>query len=158
MAYRAKINLRVMAGVAKPSPKMGQALGPLGINMMQFCKDFNAQTSHIRPDIPMRVVLIAFADRTFKFMVKPPPTSWFLKRIASRERCTEFPGHIINSLISIKYVYELAKLKKEIDPHLQHTSEESICRTILGQCSSMGLGVTMDQDRPEKPIKLNLKI
>ena len=52
-----------MAGVAKPSPKMGQSLGPLGINMMQFCKEFNEKTLNIRPDVPMKVVLLAFADR-----------------------------------------------------------------------------------------------
>jgi large subunit ribosomal protein L11 len=59
---------------------MGQALGPLGINMMQFCKDFNEKTSHIRPDVPMKVVVVAFADRTFKYYLKPPETTWFLKK------------------------------------------------------------------------------
>ena len=71
-----------MAGVAKPSPKMGQSLGPLGINMMQFCKEFNEKTLNIRPDVPMKVVLLAFADRSFKFFLKPPETSWFLRKAA----------------------------------------------------------------------------
>lgn len=76
----ARVNLRVLAGIAKPSPKMGQTLGPLGINMNQFCKDFNTRTSFIKPDVPMRATVIAYPDRSFGFYVKPPETSWFLRK------------------------------------------------------------------------------
>ncbi len=72
MAYRATINLRVLAGVAKPNPKMGQALGPLGINMVKFCEEFNKITGHIRGDVPLKVRLTTYTDRTFKFILKPP--------------------------------------------------------------------------------------
>lgn len=68
----ATVNLRVLAGVAKPNPKMGQSLGPLGINMMKFCEEFNKITTHIRGDVPLKVKLTAFTDRTFKFIIKPP--------------------------------------------------------------------------------------
>ena len=81
-AYKASVRLYVNAGVAKPSPKIGQALGPLGINMMQFCKEFNDRTGAYNNEVPMRVVLKAYVDRSFKFVVKPPPTSWFVKRAA----------------------------------------------------------------------------
>ncbi len=70
--YPATVNLRVFAGVAKPNPKMGQSLGPLGINMMKFCEEFNKITTHIRGDVPLKVKLTAFTDRTFKFKLKPP--------------------------------------------------------------------------------------
>jgi len=80
----ATVNLRVYAGVAKPNPKMGQSLGPLGINMMKFCEEFNKITTHIRPDVPLKVKLTAFTDRTFKFILKPPETSWFLKKATGK--------------------------------------------------------------------------
>ena len=103
-------------------------------------------------------------------MVKPPQTSWFLKRwicififlkilmLLAKEKCTPFPGHMINNMVSIKYIYELAKIKKEMDPHLKTSSLESICRSIMGQCSSMGILVVFDQEKPEKPIKINMKL
>ena len=79
-AYKAIVRIYCQAGVAKPSPKIGQALGPLGVNMMQFCKEFNERTQDYNEDVPMRVKLTAFTDRSFKFIVKPPPSSWFIKK------------------------------------------------------------------------------
>ena len=81
--YKGIAKLVVYAGNGKPNPKMGQALGPLGLNMMQFCKEFNERTSALRTDVPCRVQLKAYTDRSFTFIIKPPPTSWFLKRCAS---------------------------------------------------------------------------
>jgi len=72
--------LRVGAGSAKPGPAIGQALGPLGLNMAEFCKQFNEKTKAYDKDIPVPVVLEAFSNRSFTFTVKTPPTSWFLKR------------------------------------------------------------------------------
>lgn len=102
---KATVNLRVLAGVAKPSPKLGQALGPLGVNMMKFCEEFNKITSHIRPDVPMKVKLTAFTDRTFKFIIKPPETSWFLRKGAGMEKFTPFPGHADKGTVCVQYVY-----------------------------------------------------
>ena len=81
-----KVRLRVGAGTAKPGAAIGQALGPLGLNMMDFCKAFNAQTSSITPDTPLSVELLAFSNRTFTFTVKSPPTSYFLKKCAGIEK------------------------------------------------------------------------
>lgn len=72
---------------------MGQSLGPLGINMMKFCEEFNQVTGHIRGDVPLKVKLTAFTDRTFKFIVKPPETSWFLKKATGQAKFTPLPGH-----------------------------------------------------------------
>lgn len=66
----------------------------------------------------MRVKLYAFEDRSFKFLIKPPPTSWFLKKAAGIEKCTPLPGHKYSGDVGIKYIYEIAKIKQEIDPHL----------------------------------------
>ena len=70
-AFKATVKIYCLAGNAKPSPKIGQALGPLGINMMQFCKEFNDRTQEFNPDVPMRVLLNAYVDRSFKFVIKP---------------------------------------------------------------------------------------
>lgn len=70
------------AGVAKPSAKLGQAIGPLGLNAMAFCKEFNEWTQNFKPDTPMWIMLKAYVDRTFTFVVKPPPTTWFLCKAA----------------------------------------------------------------------------
>ena len=79
-AYKATVRIYCIAGNAKPSPKIGQALGPLGINMMQFCKEFNDRTQEFNSDVPMRVILKAYIERSFKFVIKPPPTTYFIKK------------------------------------------------------------------------------
>ena len=110
-AYKATVRLYCMAGVAKPSPKIGQALGPLGVNMMQFCKDFNARTGEFHEDTPMRVKLTAYIDRSYKFVVKPPPTTWFIKKASALPKGSMTPGHESAGRVSIKYLYEIAKVK-----------------------------------------------
>lgn len=82
---KSRINILAYAGTAKPGPKLGQALGPLGINMAMFCKDFNAKTTHFLSDALLRVKLEAFDDRTYKYIIKPPPTSWFIKKALGKE-------------------------------------------------------------------------
>ena len=77
-----KVRLRVGAGVAKPGPAIGQALGPLGLNMAEFCKQFNEKTKIYEKDTPIPVELCAFSNRSFTFKVKTPPTSWFIKKCA----------------------------------------------------------------------------
>ena len=80
-----KVRLRVGAGSAKPGPAIGQALGPLGLNMAEFCKQFNEKTKLYEKDTPIPVDLSAFSNRSFTFKVKTPPTSWFLKKCAGVE-------------------------------------------------------------------------
>jgi len=78
-----KVRLLVGAGSAKPGPAIGQALGPLGINMAEFCKQFNEKTKNYEKDIVLPVVLDAFSNRTFTFNIKTPPTTWFLMKCAN---------------------------------------------------------------------------
>lgn len=80
-----KVRLRVGAGTAKPGPAIGQALGPLGLNMAEFCKQFNEKTKIYENGTPIPVDLSAFSNRSFTFKVKTPPTSWFVKRCAGVE-------------------------------------------------------------------------
>ena len=127
-AKKASVALYCMAGVAKPSPKIGQALGPLGLNMMNFCKEFNERTGQYKEDTPMRVKLTAYADRSFEFIVKPPPTTWFIKKAASIQKGSAEPGQVSAGRVSIKYLYEIAKVKHEVDPDLRAHDVEGILK------------------------------
>jgi large subunit ribosomal protein L11 len=149
-AYKGVAKLIVYAGSGKPNPKMGQALGPLGLNMMSFCKDFNEKTQKLRNDIPLRVVLKAYTDRTYNYVVKPPPTSWFLKRCAMVSIGTNYPKKRNVGVIGIKYVYEIAKIKKSMDPHLRGHNVIGLCKMIMAQAENMGI-LIVDETLPPEP-------
>ena len=141
--------LIMYAGVSKPNPKLGQALGPLGLNMMQFCKEFNDKTNGFRPDVPLRVQLKAYSDRTYEYQVKPPPTSWYIKRLGTMPHGVDQPGEEVFTGIGVKYIYELAKIKKEFDPHCKHHSLIGLCKMIIGQAESMGFICVNDMEVPK---------
>jgi len=134
------VRLRVGAGSAKPGPAIGQALGPLGLNMAEFCKQFNEATKNYEKDIPVPVILSAFSNRTFTFVIKTPPTTWFLKRCAGVEKCSARPGHVSAGKIHVKQIYEIALMKQQ-DQHLKDIELSALCRTIAGSALSMGLEV-----------------
>eukprot|EP00744_Colponema_vietnamica_P007932 GILI01011359.1.p1 GENE.GILI01011359.1~~GILI01011359.1.p1 ORF type:complete len:162 (-),score=28.17 GILI01011359.1:151-636(-) len=142
-AVKANVRMIVGAATAKPSPAIGQALGPLGVNMMQFCKEFNAKTSEVYPEVPMCVMLTAYEDRTFNFTVRSPQASWFLKRAAKVDKGSSRPGHDVVGKINIKYIYEIAKLKIR-DPGFEHYSLEGLCKCLVGTCRTLGLQIVKD--------------
>ena len=123
--------------------------------MMQFCREFNERTGEYREDVPMRVKLTAFVDRSFKFIVKPPPTSWFIKKAAGLPKGSEEPGHTSAGKVSIKYLYEIAKVKQEVDPDLYHHDIEGILKMICGTAKSMGIDIVEDTF-PPTPIKVDV--
>lgn len=149
---KGQARLIMYAGVSKASPKLGQALGPLGMNMVQFCKEFNEKTNHFRPDVPMRVLLKAYTDRTYDYKIKPPNTSWFIKRIGSSEFASPLAKSRIIGPISVKYVYELAKMKKEFDPDLRNHPLGSIVKSITSQAEGMGFFLAVDTAEPENTV------
>ena len=154
-AYKASVRIYCLAGVARPSPKIGQALGPLGVNMMMFCNEFNTRTKDLfKEDTPMRVLLTAYADRSYKFVVKPPPSSWFIKKAASVEKGGSEPGHTSGGRVSIKYLYEIAKIKRELDPDLRTHDVEGILKMLIGTSKSMGIDVVEDTF-PPTPMRLD---
>ncbi|CEG40260.1 ribosomal protein l11 [Plasmopara halstedii] len=134
------VRLRVLAGKASPSPAIGQALGPLGVNMMEFCKAFNDRTSKLTENIPVPVVLTAFTDRTFSFTTKTPPASWFLKKAAGITSGSSTPGQKVVGTVSLRQIYEIAKVKQE-DEMVDYIDLQSICKTLIGSAKSMGLEV-----------------
>ena len=153
-ALKATVRIYCLAGVAKPSPKIGQALGPLGVNMMQFCKEFNERSGSFKEDTPMRVKLKAYVDRSFKFVIKPPPTSWFIKKAASQLNGSPEPGQGNTARVSVKYLYEIAKIKQEVDPDLKTHDVEGVMRMVIGTTRSMGFDIVEDTF-PPAPIKID---
>jgi len=103
----------------------------------------------------MRVKLTAYVDRSFKFVVKPPPTSWFIKKAASLEKGSTQPGNISAGRVSIKYIYEIAKIKQEVDPDLRRHDVEGIMKMMLGTAKSMGIDVVEDTF-PPTPINVEV--
>jgi large subunit ribosomal protein L11 len=150
-AYKGMAKMIAYAGNAKPNPRMGQALGPLGLNMAQVCKDFNDKTSKFRPDLPLRIVLKAYTDRTYTFIVKPPPTSWFLKRCAMVQLGTGTPRRRIIGHIGCKYIYEIAKIKMALDPDFRYHNLPGVCKMIIAQAWNMGIKV-VPETPPVEPI------
>ena len=142
MAIKGTARLLVEAGIAKPTPKLGQALGPLGVNMMEFCKSFNDKTSGLKPECVMRVKLVAFDDRTFNYEVCPPATTWFLKRAAGITKGSPMPGHTIVGTVSVKALYEIAQLKKEHDPSFAAAELQSLTKTVAASARTLGLEIT----------------
>lgn len=146
---KGRTRLIMYAGVSKPNPKLGQALGPLGMNMMQFCKEFNEKTNYFRPDVPLRLLLTAYTDRTYEYKIKPPPTSWYIKRLGQKEQGAFLSDYLNYGEISIKHVYELAKIKKEFDEDLKDHSIQGIVKSIIGQIHSMGFTIKKEANTLE---------
>lgn len=141
-AVKGTARLLVLAGSAKPSPAIGQALGPLGVNMMEFCKDFNAKSAQFKTSALMRVKLTAFEDRTFKYTILAPPSSWYLKRVTGLEKGSSEPGKKAVGSVSLKAVYEIALSKEKFDPTCTGLPIESIARSVAATAKSMGLKLT----------------
>lgn len=134
------VRLLVSAGKASPQPPVGPALGARGVKSMDFCKQFNDKTKHIVTDTPVPTVITIKPDRTFTFITKTPPTTFLLKRAAGIDKGAQKPGSETVGQVSLKHVYEIAKLKQQ-DTNLKHLSLESICGSIIGVAKSVGIQV-----------------
>ena len=119
---------------------MGPALGARGVKSIDFCKEFNARTAHIEPGTPTPTLITVEPDRTFQFVIKTPPTSYFIKKAAGIDKGPGKPGHEILGTISLKHVYEIAKIKSG-DEHMKHLTLEAIARTIVGTARTCGVEV-----------------
>ncbi|GAB2218477.1 hypothetical protein Droror1_Dr00001701 [Drosera rotundifolia] len=141
----ATIRLTVPAGAARPAPPVGPALGQYRLNLMTFCKDFNARTQKYKPDTPISVKITAYKDNTFDFVVKSPPVSWYLKKAAGIELGSGRAGHLVAGTVTLKHVYEIGKVKGE-DGGGKGVGLESLCRSVIGTARSMGIGVVKELD------------
>src|SRR5215472_6810223 len=132
------IKLQVPAGQANPSPPIGPALGQRGLNIMEFCKQFNAQTQKMEAGMPIPVTITAYADRTFTFIMRTPPASYFLKKAAKLESGSKTPGRDLVGKVTKAQIREIAE-KKMAD--LNANDVEAACQMIAGSARSMGLEV-----------------
>ena len=132
------IKLQVPAGKANPSPPIGPALGQRGLNIMEFCKSFNAATQGLEVGMPIPVVITAYTDRTFSYVTKTPPITYFLKKAAGVTKGTQTPGKGIVGEVTMTQIREIAE-KKMVD--LNANDVEAASRMIVGSARSMGLKV-----------------
>lgn len=132
------IKLQVAAGKANPSPPIGPALGQRGLNIMEFCKAFNAQTQTVEPGTPIPVVITVYADRTFSFVTKTPPNTFFLKKAAGIAKGTQTPGRETVGSVTMAQIREIAAIKM---PDLNALDIDAACQMLIGSARSMGLEV-----------------
>jgi large subunit ribosomal protein L11 len=135
---QAYIKLQVAAGQANPSPPVGPALGQHGVNIMEFCKQFNAKTQGMEPGLPIPVVITVFSDRSFNFVTKTPPASVLLRKAAGVPKGSPVPNKDKVGKVTRAQVEEIAKTKQ---PDLTADDLEAAVRTIAGTARSMGLDV-----------------
>ena len=132
------IKLQVPAGKANPSPPIGPALGQRGLNIMEFCKAFNAQTQGVEPGLPLPVVITAFADKSFTFIIKSPPSSILIKKAVKIDKGSARPHTDKVGKITRAQLEEIAKTKMK---DLTAADMDAAVRTIAGSARSMGVTV-----------------
>jgi large subunit ribosomal protein L11 len=132
------IKLQVPAGKANPSPPIGPALGQRGLNIMEFCKAFNAQTQKVEPGLMLPVVITAFADKSFTFIIKTPPASVLIKKSIKLEKGSATPHTVKVGKLTRAQAEEIAKTKM---PDLTAADLNAAVRTIAGSARSMGVEV-----------------
>ena len=132
------VKLQVPAGAANPSPPIGPALGQRGLNIMEFCKQFNAKTQSMEKGIPIPVVITAFSDRSFTFITKTPPNTYFIKKAAKIEKGAQTTGTQVVGSITLDQVREIAKIKM---PDLNANDIDAAMQMIIGSAKSIGIQV-----------------
>ena len=132
------IKLQVPAGAANPAPPVGPALGQHGVNIMEFCKQFNAQTQGVEPGLPLPVVITVYSDRSFTFITKTPPAAVLLKKAAGIAKGSATPNTNKVAKVTRAQLEEIAKTKA---PDLNAAGLDAAVRTIAGSARSMGIEV-----------------
>ncbi len=133
------IKLQVPAGQATPQPPIGPVLGQRGLNIMEFCKAFNAATQAQEQGMPIPTVITVYADKSFSFTMKTPPASFLLRRAAGLEKASQMPGREIAGQVTRAQLREIAELKME---DLNANDLEAAVTMLAGSARSMGLEVT----------------
>ncbi len=132
------INLQVPAGAANPSPPIGPALGQRGVNIMEFCKSFNAKTKEMEQGTPIPVKITVYSDRSFTFEMRTPPASFFIKKALKITSGSKAPGRDVAGEITMAQCRDIAKLKMK---DLNSDNLDQATKTIAGSARSMGIKV-----------------
>lgn len=135
---QAYVRLQVKAGEANPAPPIGPALGQQGVNIMEFCKAFNARTQSSEKGMPMPVVITVYSDRSFTFIIKTPPASYLIMKAAGISKGSSIPNKNKVGEITRKQLAEIAKVKM---PDLTASDLEAAIRTIAGTARNMGIEI-----------------
>ncbi|MCB8880857.1 50S ribosomal protein L11 [Acidisoma cellulosilytica] len=133
------VKLQIPAGKANPSPPVGPALGQRGLNIMQFCKEFNALTQGMEPGMPVPVVITAFADRTFTFITKTPPNTYFLMKAANIKKGSPTVGK--GATVGRVTMTQLREIAAQKMIHMNANDVDGAVRMLAGSARSMGLSV-----------------
>lgn len=136
------IKLEIPAGKANPSPPVGPALGQKGVNIMEFCKDFNAKTAQKKPGMPIPVVITVYADRSFTYIMKAPPASYFIKEAMKLEKGSTEPGRTSAGKVKVSQLRAIAK-DKMVD--MNANDVDAAIRMLAGSARSMGVEVVNDE-------------
>ena len=132
------IKLNIPAGAANPSAPVGPALGQRGVNIMEFCKAFNASTDSLEKNMPIPVVITVFSDKSFSFVTKTPPVSFYLKKAAGKDKGSSEPGRTVGGSVKIDQIREIAENKMK---DLNAANIEGAIEMVRGSARSMGLEV-----------------
>lgn len=135
---QAYVRLQVKAGEANPAPPIGPALGQQGVNIMEFCKAFNARTQSSEKGMPMPVVITVYSDRSFTFIIKTPPASYLIMKAAGVSKGSSIPNKNKVGKITHKQLVEIAKIKM---PDLTASDLDAATRTIAGTARNMGIEI-----------------
>lgn len=132
------LKMQVPAGGASPSPPIGPALGQRGLNIMEFCKAFNAQTQEMEKDMPIPTIVTIFEDKSFTFKIKTPPASYYLRKAAKLEKGGSLPGREVAGSVTMKQCREIAEQKIK---DLNTNDLDQAAKQIAGSARAMGLEV-----------------
>lgn len=132
------IKLQISAGSANPSPPIGPALGQQGVNIMEFCKEFNFRTAKLEKGLLTPVVITVYSDRSFSFIIKTPPASLLLKKAAGINVGSEKPNLVNAGKVSVDQIYKIARIKSS---DMTGSNLDSLSRSIIGTARSMGLEI-----------------
>ena len=132
------LKLQVPAGAASPSPPIGPALGQRGLNIMEFCKAFNAKTQEMEKGMPIPTIITIFSDKSFTFQTKTPPAAFYLKKAAKLQKGGSTPGKATAGTVTIKQCREIAEAKM---PDLNANDLDAATKIIVGSARAMGLEV-----------------
>ena len=136
----ATISLVIKAGGAKASPPVGPALGSYGLNIVSFCKEFNARTAEIKQSVPIPVRITAFTDKSFIWDYSTPPVTYLLSQAAGISAGSSKPERVKVGSLTLKHIYEIAKVKKK-QKEYEFIPLKNICASIIGSSKSLGLNV-----------------
>eukprot|EP00055_Hartaetosiga_balthica_P000489 m.136705 g.136705 ORF g.136705 m.136705 type:complete len:150 (-) comp10850_c0_seq1:27-476(-) len=140
-----RFTMFIGANSAAPAPPLGPALGQRGINIMDFCKQFNEKTKEFKKGVPIPTAVEVKGDRSFSFKTGMPPNSYFLKKAANVNKGANKPGKELVGSVTLRQIYEIAAIKKQ-DAKFRNTPLQSVCKSIIGSARSMGIDVISDNN------------